>query len=49
MPDGSELRCPRCNVPLKEVRTSGSVFHAFGENLTTNPECSNDEEMTKSE
>ena len=30
MPDGSELTCPRCNVPLKEVRTSGGVFFACG-------------------
>ena len=28
MPDGSDLLCPRCNVPLKEVRTSGGVFYA---------------------
>ena len=28
MPDDSELRCPRCNVPLKEVRTSGGVLYA---------------------
>jgi hypothetical protein len=25
MPDGSEFFCPRCKVPLKEVRTSGGV------------------------
>ena len=24
---GSEFLCPRCNVPLKEVRTSGGVFY----------------------
>src|SRR5262249_29787440 len=28
MPDGSELLCPRCKVPLKEVCTSGGVFYA---------------------
>jgi len=27
MPDGSEFLCPRCKVPLKEVRTSGGVFY----------------------
>jgi membrane associated rhomboid family serine protease/Zn-finger nucleic acid-binding protein len=27
MADGSELLCPRCKVPLKEVRTSGGVFY----------------------
>jgi uncharacterized Zn finger protein (UPF0148 family) len=27
MPDDSELSCPRCKVPLKEVRTSGGVFY----------------------
>ena len=27
MPDNAELLCPRCNVPLKEVRTSGGVFY----------------------
>src|SRR5205809_1708459 len=27
MPDGSELLCPRCKVPLKDVRTSGGVFY----------------------
>jgi hypothetical protein len=25
MPDGSEFLCPRFNLPLKEVRTSGDV------------------------
>ena len=28
MPDDAPLTCPRCNVPLKEVRTSGGVFYA---------------------
>src|SRR5262249_53927743 len=28
MPDGSEFLCPRCKVPLKDVRTSGGVFYA---------------------
>jgi Zn-finger nucleic acid-binding protein len=28
MPDETPLTCPRCNVPLKEVRTSGGVFYA---------------------
>jgi len=28
MPEGSEFLCPRCKVPLKEVRTSGGVFYA---------------------
>jgi membrane associated rhomboid family serine protease/Zn-finger nucleic acid-binding protein len=28
MPDDAPLLCPRCNVPLKEVRTSGGVFWA---------------------
>jgi membrane associated rhomboid family serine protease/Zn-finger nucleic acid-binding protein len=28
MEDGSALFCPRCNVPLKEVRTSQGVFWA---------------------
>jgi membrane associated rhomboid family serine protease/Zn-finger nucleic acid-binding protein len=28
MSDGSELLCPRCNVPLKEVRTSGAVLYS---------------------
>src|SRR4029453_15852918 len=28
MPDDMSLTCPRCNVPLKEVRTSGGVFYA---------------------
>jgi membrane associated rhomboid family serine protease/Zn-finger nucleic acid-binding protein len=27
MPDQILLFCPRCNVPLKEVRTSGGVFY----------------------
>jgi membrane associated rhomboid family serine protease/Zn-finger nucleic acid-binding protein len=27
MRDDSELSCPRCKVPLKEVRTSGGVFY----------------------
>ena len=27
MPDGSQYLCPRCKVPLKEVRTSGGVFY----------------------
>src|SRR6476620_9624218 len=27
MPDGSEFLCPRCKVPLKDVRTSGGVFY----------------------
>jgi membrane associated rhomboid family serine protease/Zn-finger nucleic acid-binding protein len=27
MPEGSEFLCPRCHVPLKEVRTSGGVFY----------------------
>jgi Zn-finger nucleic acid-binding protein len=27
MPDGSEFLCPRCNVPLKEIHTSGGVFY----------------------
>ena len=27
MADGSELLCPRCKVPLKEVQTSGGVFY----------------------
>ena len=27
MPDASEFRCPRCEAPLKEVRTSGGVFY----------------------
>ena len=27
MPDGSELLCPRCKVPLKDVRTSGGIFY----------------------
>jgi len=28
MPDDARLTCPRCNVPLKEVHTSGGVFYA---------------------
>src|SRR5437016_6364869 len=28
MPDDAPLTCPRCNVPLKEVCTSGGVFYA---------------------
>ena len=28
MPGGSEFVCPRCKVPLKEVRTSGGVLYA---------------------
>ena len=28
MPDDAPLTCPRCNVPLKEVRTSGGVLYA---------------------
>ena len=28
MPDDAPLSCPRCNVLLKEVRTSGGVFYA---------------------
>jgi membrane associated rhomboid family serine protease/Zn-finger nucleic acid-binding protein len=28
MPDDISLTCPRCNVPLKEVRTSGGVFYS---------------------
>ena len=28
MPDDAPLLCPRCNVPLKEVRTSGGVLYA---------------------
>ncbi|MGE5209119.1 MAG: zf-TFIIB domain-containing protein [Alphaproteobacteria bacterium] len=28
MADGSELRCPRCNVLLEEVRTSGGILYA---------------------
>lgn len=28
MPDDAPLTCPRCNVPLKEVRTSGGLFYA---------------------
>jgi Zn-finger nucleic acid-binding protein len=28
MPDDALLTCPRCNVPLKEVCTSGGVFYA---------------------
>src|SRR5881275_2005139 len=27
MPDDTSLLCPRCHVPLKEVRTSGGVFY----------------------
>jgi len=27
MPDASEFLCPRCNAPLKEVRTSGGVLY----------------------
>jgi membrane associated rhomboid family serine protease/Zn-finger nucleic acid-binding protein len=27
MPDDAQLTCPRCNVPLNEVRTSGGVFY----------------------
>jgi Zn-finger nucleic acid-binding protein len=27
MPNETQLICPRCNVPLKEVRTSGGVFY----------------------
>src|SRR4029077_9227233 len=27
MPDDTPLTCPRCKVPLKEVRTSGGVFY----------------------
>ena len=27
MPDDISLTCPRCHVPLKEVRTSGGVFY----------------------
>ena len=27
MPDNTSLTCPRCTVPLKEVRTSGGVFY----------------------
>ena len=30
MPDDAPLTCPRCNVPLKEVRTSGGVLYACG-------------------
>jgi Zn-finger nucleic acid-binding protein len=25
---GSEFLCPRCNLPLKEVRTSGGIFYS---------------------
>jgi membrane associated rhomboid family serine protease/Zn-finger nucleic acid-binding protein len=28
MPEDTPLTCPRCNVPLKEVRTSGGVLYA---------------------
>jgi Zn-finger nucleic acid-binding protein len=28
MADDTSLTCPPCNVPLKEVRTSGGVFYA---------------------
>ena len=28
MPDETPFTCPRCNVPLKEVRTSGGIFYA---------------------
>ena len=27
MSDASEFLCPRCNAPLKEVRTSGGVLY----------------------
>src|ERR1700745_1159450 len=27
MPDDISFLCPRCKVPLKEVRTSGGVFY----------------------
>src|SRR4030095_10589270 len=27
MPDDTSLTCPRCNVPLKELRASGGVFY----------------------
>jgi Zn-finger nucleic acid-binding protein len=27
MADDTSLTCPRCNVPLKDVRTSGGVFY----------------------
>jgi Zn-finger nucleic acid-binding protein len=27
MPDDTPLTCPRCKVPLKEVRTSGGIFY----------------------
>src|SRR5438067_3309765 len=27
MPDDTSLLCPRCQVPLKEVRTSGGIFY----------------------
>jgi len=27
MPEDTAFTCPRCNVPLKEVRTSGGVFY----------------------
>jgi membrane associated rhomboid family serine protease/Zn-finger nucleic acid-binding protein len=27
MPDGSQFLCPRCNLPLNEVRTSGGILH----------------------
>jgi Zn-finger nucleic acid-binding protein len=29
MPDNTSLTCPRCTVPLKEVRTSGGVFYGY--------------------
>jgi len=28
MSDETTLTCPRCNLPLKEVRTSGGVFYS---------------------
>src|SRR5438477_10493401 len=27
MPDDTSLLCPRCKVPLKDVRTSGGIFY----------------------
>jgi membrane associated rhomboid family serine protease/Zn-finger nucleic acid-binding protein len=27
MPDGSQFLCPRCNLPLNEVRTSGGILY----------------------
>ena len=29
MPDSCQFLCPRCRVPLKEVRTSGGVFYGW--------------------